>query len=285
MTMNIIITTRDFSNDESVVETAELHNSVANSISKAYRGTIRAEGKKKLLIRNLPAAPGCTRRNSNLFIFCHDRDYRKFHQGIVQLKRTRSQVDPSDIVNVTKNIKCRLQPHNQDPPLFAGQLQNTIAHVCTLFNQLVFTAQLRHYCENHERVVLYARDELTRRCGDKSTLGIHIYQLISLLDQDRHSELCHVLVGLLHQTPHMWARSIRLMGRLRNYLQQRFLHILVESGLQVDSIFESCYHSEAYRLLFQIDKTNQTPRSLTYSANVMPVIENETEATPVPPCI
>ncbi|QQL09675.1 Ba57 [Baboon cytomegalovirus] len=286
MDMNIIITTRDFSNDESTEETADLHNSnVASNLSKAYRGTIRAEGKKKLLIRNLPATFGCTRRNSNLFIFCHDRDYRKFHQGIVQLKRTRTQVDPSEIVNVTKNIKCRLQPHTQDPPLTGGQIQTIISHICTLFNQLVFTAQLRHYCEHHELVVLYTRDELTRRCGERSALGTNIHRLISLLDHNQHHALCSVLVGLLHQTPHMWARSIRLIGRLRNFLQQRFLHVLVESGLQVDSIFESCYHSEAYRLLFQIDKSNQTAGSLPCSSTVLPVSENETEDTPVPPCI
>nr|AAA67441.1 unknown [Stealth virus 1]AAC60732.2 UL34 homolog [Atypical cytopathic virus] len=285
MTMNIIITTREFSNDESVTESTEPQDNVANNLSKAYRGTIRAEGKKKLLIRNLPATFGCTRRNSNLFIFYNDRDYRKFHQGIIQLKRTRTRVDSSEIVNVTKNIKCRLQPHTQDPPLAGGQIQTTISHVCTLFNHLVFTAQLRHYCEHHEQVVLYARDELTKRCGDKSALGTHIHRLIPLLDHDNHRELCNVLVGLLHQTPHIWARSIRLIGRLRNYLQQKFLNILVDSGLQIDSLFEACYHSERYRLLFQIEKTNSTPSSLACASTVLPVGENETEGTPVPPCI
>ncbi|QPI35293.1 protein UL34 [Human betaherpesvirus 5] len=264
--MNFIITTRDFSNDDSVLRAAEMRDNVAGSISKAYKGTVRAEGKKKLLLKHLPVPPGgCSRRNSNLFVFCTERDYRKFHQGIAQLKRAPAELDPHEIQQVTASIRCRLQPSLREPPTPADELQTAVSRVCALFNQLVFTAQLRHYCEHQDKVVSYARDELTKRCGEKSALGVEVHQLVALLPHERHRELCHVLIGLLHQTPHMWARSIRLIGHLRHYLQNSFLHLLMNSGLDIAQVFDGCYHSEAYRMLFQIGHTDSVSAALELS--------------------
>ncbi|AAM00685.1 protein UL34 [Panine betaherpesvirus 2] len=263
--MEFIITTRDFSNDDSVLRAAEMRDNVAGTISKAYKGTVRAEGKKKLLLKHLPVQPGgCTRRNGNLFVFCTDRDYRKFHQGIAQLKRAPVDLEPSEIQQVTSNIRCRLQPSERDPPAPTDDLQTAVSRVCTLFNQLVFTAQLRHYCEHQEKIVAYARDELTKRCGERSALGVEVHALVALLPHERHRDLCNVLIGLLHQTPHMWARSIRLIAILRHYLQNSLLNLLVSSGLDISQVFDACYQSEAYRILFQIGNSDSPAPSPSY---------------------
>ncbi|AEV80740.1 protein UL34 [Aotine betaherpesvirus 1] len=252
--MDIVITTRDFSNDDSQTTPADgVPNTLSSSISRAYRSILRAEAKKKYLIQQLPQHTLCARRNGNLYLFCTDKDHRRLTQAITQLKRSDLSLETADIQAAVGNVRCRLR--RVDSP-DQNHIQNTLNAICTFFNQLVFVAQMRHYCEKNERALWYSREELSKRCGEKSDLGAYIQRFVTTVDNERHRELCTVLIGLLHQTPHMWARSIRLLSKLKNYLESCFMVLLQDSGISVDSAFESPYQNEAHKLLFYMGKTD-----------------------------
>ncbi|AEV80895.1 protein UL34 [Saimiriine betaherpesvirus 4] len=252
--MNITITTRDFSNTEEDSQSSFSEDfNLTTSVSRTYRSILRAEGKKKYLLEQLPPQPGGLRRNSNLFLYCTDKDHRRLTHAISQLKYPELITEAAEIHTIVNNVRCRLRRINADE---ANHLQNLIYGVCTFFNQLVFVAQVRHYCDKNERALWFSREELSKRCGEKSVLGSYIQRLVNVIDNAQHRELCCVLIGLLYQTPHMWARSIRLLAKIKAYLERCFLTLLLDSGISIDTAFESAYHNDAYKTLFYMDKTD-----------------------------
>ncbi|AAK57079.1 T34 [Tupaiid betaherpesvirus 1] len=222
-------------------------------IADRYKQIARAEDKKRALEDLLPdsvRAKAATRS----YLFCTSLDSKRINDTILQLRRGTEAVDVDRLAAEVKSVKCRLR---KKPPPETGDehhaLLQTVRRFCIAFNRLTCLAKMKHYCDHDSELVAYLRAQLHQRCGDNSQgLGERIRRCLQLIDRERHGDLCTVLAGIAHQTPHMWSRSIRLLGKLKVFFQNAFLRLLSDLHLDPILLFEPPFQASAHRLTLQV---------------------------------
>lgn len=236
-----------------------------NGVSRTYKMVQRAEEKKKLLSQQLPASVRAKYATTS-YLFCTPTDCDKINMMISHMRHNVDDAafDLDKIEKSVRSIKCRLKKK----PVSSFSPLRTLRTFCTAFNRLTYLAKIRQYCDKNARSASYVRNQLNRRCNDGSKLSSSVYRFIRHADLVRYGDLCTVMAGMLCQTPHMWSRSIRMLGRLKVFLQNMFLKMFLDSGASTSSVFESCYQAYANRLAGRVKRLKEDAFALNRDVRV-----------------
>lgn len=224
------------------------------SVSGTYKTMNRAEERKRILSNQLPS---CIKSKSiaNSFMFCTPADGDHLEAEIATTRRYQKRiVDFGRLDAVIQNVSCRVRRRPMSATLTPRQAEliRAVRVISVAFNRITFVARIKHYCDRETRLANYLRDELTKRCSEGSRLNSGIRQFIGLVDLERHRDLCLVFVGMLSQTPHMWARSIRLLSRLKIFYQNTLVKLFADDKIDLKDVFDMPYHSMAQKILGQV---------------------------------
>lgn len=224
------------------------------SVSGTYKMMNRAEERKRILSNQLPS---CIKSKSiaNSFIFCTPADGDHLESEIATTRRYQKRIaDFGRLDAVIQGVSCRVRRRPMSATLTPRQTDmiRAVRVISVAFNRITFVARIKHYCDRDTRLANYLRDELTKRCSEGSRLNYGIRQFIALVDLDRHRDLCLIFVGMLSQTPHMWARSIRLLSRLKIFYQNTLVKLFADEKIDLKDVFDLSYHSTAHKILSQV---------------------------------
>ncbi|ADD10417.1 hypothetical protein [Murid betaherpesvirus 1] len=224
------------------------------SVSGTYKMMNRAEDRKRMLSNQLPS---CIKSKSiaNSFIFCTSSDGDILESEIASMRRHQKHItDFSKLDRAIHGVSCRIRKHPISPNLSEQQVAmiRAIRIIAISFNRITYVARVKHYCDKDSRFSNYLRDQLTKRCSEGSRLNLGIRRFISSVNVEKNRDLCMILVGMLCQTPHMWARSIRLLCRLKIFYQNVLIKMFADEKIDLRDVFELQYHSTGYKIQSQI---------------------------------
>nr|WEG69726.1 protein UL34 [Mastomys natalensis cytomegalovirus 3]WEG69866.1 protein UL34 [Mastomys natalensis cytomegalovirus 3]WEG70006.1 protein UL34 [Mastomys natalensis cytomegalovirus 3]WEG70146.1 protein UL34 [Mastomys natalensis cytomegalovirus 3]WEG70286.1 protein UL34 [Mastomys natalensis cytomegalovirus 3] len=228
-------------------------DSFIRSVSGTYKMMNRAEDRKRILSNQLPS---CIKSKSiaNSFIFCTSADGDALESEIASMRRHQKQItDFSKLDRAIHGVNCRVRKR-PSPNLTEEQIAmiRAVRIVAIAFNRITYVARIKHYCDKDSRFSNYLRDQLTKRCSEGSRLNQGIRRFIGSVNVEKHRDLCLIFVGMICQTPHMWARSIRLLFRLKVYFQNVLIKMFADEHIDMKEVFELQYHSTAHKLLTQV---------------------------------
>ncbi|AFK83853.1 B34 [miniopterid betaherpesvirus 1] len=233
----------------------ERERNFVRSVSMRYKGSHRAEDRKNFLSLQLPIAVKAKSATAS-YLFCTQGDCENINANIFGLRRGSEDILSNlDYIDKTiRAVKCRLR---RKPDLGSKDkdkipLLETIRDVSVSFNRLSYVARLRHYCKGDSKLKTYLRYQLSKRCDINSRLNLGIHKLIKHTDVNRYNACCIILSGVTCQTPHMWSRSIRLLARLKVFLQINFLKMIADTNVNLSDVFESPYHNLVHKLANQL---------------------------------
>nr|WEG68762.1 protein UL34 [Mastomys natalensis cytomegalovirus 1]WEG68898.1 protein UL34 [Mastomys natalensis cytomegalovirus 1]WEG71126.1 protein UL34 [Mastomys natalensis cytomegalovirus 1] len=234
------------------------------SVSGTYKMMNRAEDRKRILANQLPS---CIKSKSiaNSFIFCTSADGDMLESEVASMRRHQKSVtDFARLDHAIHNVSCRIRRRPVIGILTTQQISTirAVRIISIAFNRIVYVARIKHYCDRESRLSHYLRDQLTKRCSEGSRLNFGIRRFISCVDVEKYKDLCLILVGMLCQTPHMWARSIRLLSRLKIFFQNVIIKMFSDEKIDLREVFEFQYHSAAQKILSQV-------KQYTHSAFVL----------------
>uniref|UniRef100_A0AAU7E108 Protein UL34 n=1 Tax=Cardioderma bat herpesvirus TaxID=3141914 RepID=A0AAU7E108_9VIRU len=211
------------------------------TVSEMYQGTHRAEERKRFLSMQLPTSIKA-KSSMTSYLYCTKEDCARLNGNLWDLKTstagTLEQI--KKIKSGLKNVSCRLRPTERMNKR-SHRIAKNIRNLCTTFNRLIFIARAKHQCNNRSDLSNYLKDQLVRRCRENSRLNMAVYKFIKHIGAKKHRDLSTVLTGLLCQTPHIWSRSIRLLGRLKCYFQDAFIFVLNSLGVCIRDVFDDAY--------------------------------------------
>uniref|UniRef100_A0AAU7E2F3 Protein UL34 n=1 Tax=Lemniscomys rat herpesvirus TaxID=3141920 RepID=A0AAU7E2F3_9VIRU len=249
-------------------ESAPTVDGFIKSIHRFYRTLNRAEDRKRFLACQLPTCIK-VRSTTSSFMFYNSTDNERLENEVTSVKKNPRSLDPIRIDRVLHGIKCRVRKKPFSPTLSPTQISiiRAVRNISVAFNRITYIARIKHYCDRESRISNYLRDQLTKRCSESSKLSSGIRRLLMCIGIAEHRDLSTVLVGILCQTPHMWARSIRLLVRLKVFCQNLFIKMFNEFGIDLRDVFELSYHTASQRLLLRVKQygasvftLNQNPR-------------------------
>lgn len=223
------------------------------SVAGTYKMMNRAEDRKRILSNQLPSSIK-SKSIANSFIFCTSSDGDAFETEIASMRRHQKHImDFTRLDRAIQRVTCRIRKRPTAPGLTARQLSivRAVRIIAIAFNRINYVSRIKHYCDKDSRFSNYLRDQLTKRCSEGSRLNIGIRRFISSVNVEKHRDICLVFVGMLCQTPHMWARSIRLLNRLKIFYQHVLLKLFCDENIDLKDIFEPPYHSTAHKILTQ----------------------------------
>lgn len=223
------------------------------SVAGTYKMMNRAEDRKRILSNQLPSSIK-SKSIANSFIFCTSSDGDAFETEIASMRRHQKHImDFTRLDRAIQRVTCRIRKRPIAPGLTARQLSivRAVRIIAIAFNRINYVSRIKHYCDKDSRFSNYLRDQLTKRCSEGSRLNIGIRRFISSVNVEKHRDICLVFVGMLCQTPHMWARSIRLLNRLKIFYQHVLLKLFCDENIDLKDIFEPPYHSTAHKILTQ----------------------------------
>ncbi|AAF99132.1 pR34 [rat cytomegalovirus strain Maastricht] len=253
------------------------------SVSGTYKMMNRAEERKRILSNQLPS---CIKSKSiaNSFIFCTPADGDHLEAEIATTRRHQKRiVDFGRLDAVIQGVSCRVRRRPMSATLTSRQTEliRAVRVISVAFNRITFVARIKHYCDRDTRLANYLRDELTKRCSEGSRLNCGIRQFIGLVDLERHRDLCLIFVGMLSQTPHMWARSIRLLSRLKIFYQNTLVKLFADEKVDLKDVFDLPYHSTAQKILSQVKQ--YTASAFTLNDVVGGVVDAMRQRRAAPP--
>lgn len=255
------------------------------SVSGTYKMMNRAEERKRILSNQLPS---CIKSKSiaNSFIFCTPADGDHLETEIATTRKYQKRiVDFARLDTVIQNVSCRIRRRPMSATLTPRQTEliRAVRVISVAFNRITFVARIKHYCDRETRLANYLRDELTKRCSEGSRLNCGIRQFVGLVDLEHHRDLCLVFVGMLCQTPHMWARSIRLLSRLKIFYQNTLMKLFADEKMDLKDVFDLPYHSTAQKILSQVRQ--YTTSAFTLNDVVGGVVDAMRQRQSVPPLV
>nr|WEG69037.1 protein UL34 [Mastomys natalensis cytomegalovirus 2]WEG69175.1 protein UL34 [Mastomys natalensis cytomegalovirus 2]WEG69314.1 protein UL34 [Mastomys natalensis cytomegalovirus 2]WEG69452.1 protein UL34 [Mastomys natalensis cytomegalovirus 2]WEG69590.1 protein UL34 [Mastomys natalensis cytomegalovirus 2] len=224
------------------------------SVSGTYKMMNRAEDRKRILSNQLPS---CIKSKSiaNSFIFCTSTDGDMLESEVASMRRHQKSItDFTRLDHAIHNVSCRIRRRPVIGILTTQQISTirAVRIISIAFNRIVYVARIKHYCDRESRLSHYLRDQLTKRCSEGSRLNFGIRRFISCVNVEKYKDLCLILVGMLCQTPHMWARSIRLLSRLKIFFQNVIIKMFSDEKIDLREVFEFQYHSSAQKILSQV---------------------------------
>lgn len=224
------------------------------SVSGTYKMMNRAEDKKRILSNQLPS---CIKSKSiaNSFIFCTSTDGDILESEVASMRRHQKYIsDFGKLDRAIHNVGCRIRKKLTSSALNSQQISiiRSVRIISIAFNRIAYVARIKHYCDRESRLSNYLRDQLTKRCSEGSRLNSGIRRFIGSVDVEKNRDLCLVFVGMLCQTPHMWARSIRLLTRLKIFFQNVIMKMFSDEKIDLRDVFEMQYHSAAQKILTQV---------------------------------
>lgn len=255
------------------------------SVSNTYKMMNRAEERKRILSNQLPS---CIKSKSiaNSFIFCTPADGDHLDSEIATTRRYQKRiVDFGRLDAVIQGVTCRVRRRPMSATLTPRQAEliRAVRVISVAFNRITFVARIKHYCDRETRLANYLRDELTKRCSEGSRLNYGIRQFIGLVDLEKHRDLCLIFVGMLSQTPHMWARSIRLLSRLKIFYQNTLVRLFADEKMDLKDVFDLPYHSTAQKILSQVKQ--YTTSAFTLNEVIGGVVDAMRQRQNVPPLV
>nr|WRQ19876.1 MAG: protein m34 [Herpesviridae sp.] len=243
------------------------------SINRFYRTLNRAEDRKRFLSAQLPTCIK-VRSTTSPFMFYNSTDNERLEAEIVSVKKNPGGFDLTRIDRIIHGIKCRVRKKPMSPTLSSTQISiiRAVRNITVAFNRITYIARIKHYCDRESRISNYLRDQLTKRCSENSKLTTGIRRLLMCIGVDNYRDLAMILTGILCQTPHMWARSIRLLVRLKVFCQNLFIKMFYELNIDLRDVFELSYHTASQRLLLQVRQ---------YGASVFTLNQTQKERIPI----
>lgn len=246
--------------------------------SESYRTASRAEDRKRILSEQLPKSLKSDGFIGHSFIFCTATDGDVLEAEIASIRRDQDRIsDFERLDRAIKSVSCRIRRRPTPSKRLNDRQVRTIRAaraIAVAFNRIIYVSRIKHHCEREARIWEHLRDQLNRRCREGSRLTSGVRRFIASVDPDRHRKLCLVLVGILAQTPHMWARSVRLLNRIKLFYQNATIKLLADERIDLREAFEMQYQPTAYKILHQV---------LQYSPSILtPTKRPDGEARPSP---
>ncbi|AFX83355.1 B34 [Murid betaherpesvirus 8] len=248
-----------------------LAESFIRSVSGTYKMMNRAEDRKRILSNQLPS---CIKSKciANPFMFCTSADGDLLESEVASMRRHQKHItDFSRLDRAIHRVGCRIRKR-PSPSVFTEQQTSMIRAIRIIsiaFNRITYVARVKHYCDKDSRLSNYLRDQLTKRCSEGSRLNFGIRRFISAVNLEKNKDLCLVFVGMLNQTPHMWARSIRLLLRLKIFYQNVLMKMLMEEKIDIREVFDMQYHPTAQKLLSQVKQYTNSAFALNDTVNTV----------------